>query len=381
MQTPLQIKASVLSNGIRLTDTLIENYGLPFLEKRRAYGNQDPLELRNVCIPQEIYIDPDNQKLIAAVNVNQESEWKIDFNSGSYFLTNDNLSENYKINFPLRPKFYDYNLQSGQNVSKIITLYGGASLGIFAYGKCHLVEIDKPCQYCSISQNRDKGTDFLKALGKEQIYEAVTLALQDTVTNASQIMLNGGNFEDMDKSFIHYINLLKSIDKAVKDSGKKIDIHIIVYPPKNLELINELEGLDIGIAMNTEVFNSELFEKYCPGKVVTAGREHILNALQKAVDVLGKGKVFSILVGGLEPVNSLSEGINLLAEKGITPIVNVLHTDPETPLENFPNPTPEIIFEMGSALQKVFKKHNLKPFYENCGRNSIDTEAYKELFN
>ncbi|SEA23359.1 hypothetical protein SAMN05443550_102370 [Pedobacter hartonius] len=193
-------------------------------------------------------------------------------------------------------------------------------------------------------------------------------------------MLNGGNFKDRDRSFLQYTSLLKSILRAVQDSGKEIDVHLIVYPPENLELLEELKGLDIGLAMNTEVFDIQLFEQYCPGKVETGGRQHIFDALEKAVSVLGKNKVYSILVGGLEPLESLKSGLAYLANMGVSPVINVLHTDPGTPLENFPKPTVEQILSMGKELQAIYTEYGFLPFYEDCGRNSIDSEAFKSLF-
>ncbi|WP_158795505.1 radical SAM protein [Pedobacter sp. L105] len=380
MYTPIQLKAELLSKGISLTENLINNFSVKYLEKRRAYGNPDPVELRHVRIPQELYLDPENLRLIVSINVETDSEWLLDYMDDIYFLINKNTYFKHIVSFPLKPAFYSQLLENKQKLSQIVTLYGGGSLGIFAYGKCHLVEINKPCHYCSISQNRDKGTDFVLTINPDLIYESVILALQDEECPAKQVMLNGGNFKDRDRSFLHYTSLLKSILRAVRDSGKKIDVHLIVYPPENLELLEELKDLDIGLAMNTEVFDIQLFEQYCPGKVETGGRQHIFDALEKAVSVLGKNKVYSILVGGLEPLESLKSGLTYLADMGVSPVINVLHTDPGTPLENFPKPTVEQILLMGKELQTIYSEYGFLPFYEDCGRNSIDSEAYKGLF-
>jgi len=382
MKSAVEVKADILSKGVKLSPSLLENYTLPFLEKRRAYGNPDPENLRKERIPQELYISPENERLISAVNVNMDSDWLLDYDEGDYLLKNGH--EEHTVSFPIRPEFYGYDLNlknRAVNLSSVATLYGGESLGIFAYGTCQLVEIGEPCHYCSIQQNREKeAKKFAYTISEEVMYHAVKNALKDAKANLSQVMLNGGNFPDMDKSFLHYVKLAKAAFKAIEESGREVELHLIVYPPKDLNLIEELRGLDVSIAMNTEIFDPVLFEKYCPGKVKTAGREHILSALDKAVEVLDKGNVFSILVGGLEPIESLSKGLHHLASRGITPVINVLHTDPGTPLENFPNPTPEFIKSMGIELQKVYDKYELSPFYMNCGRNSIDTEAFKKLF-
>ena len=133
--------------------------------------------------------------------------------------------------------------------------------------------------------------------------------------------------------------------------------------------------------MNTEVFSPELFQKYCPGKTKTLGQKNLFKALEKAVAILGPGRVYSILVGGLEPFDSLSKGLNFLADIGVTPVINVFHADPKTPLEGFPTPKPDEILYMGKLLQEVYAVNTyMSPFYRECGRNSLDSEAYMKLF-
>lgn len=380
MFTSIEIKASILSKGVSLTNRLIDNFGNEFLEKRRAYGNGDPLEYRQIRVPQELYIEPDGERLVAAVNIRKKhTPWQLDYEDNKYFLRYEN-DHFFNVTFPLRPDFYHYRMSNNKFVSQVITLYGGGSLGIFAYGKCNLVEIGKPCHYCSISQNRDKGTDFVLAISDLHIEEALMLSLKDSKNKVTQVMLNGGNFPDMNKSFLHYVHQAVRITEILKKANSNIETHLIVFPPKDLGLLRVLEGTDISIAMNTEIFDPMLFEKYCPGKVETAGREHILKALETAAKILPPKKVYSIFVGGLEPVESLRKGLHFLADRGVTPVINVLHTDPETPLENFPNPSENEILQMGEALQQIYTEYHFTPFYKNCGRNSIDTESYKKLF-
>jgi len=372
----VEIKASLLSNGLSISQSALDNYGPPFIEKRRGYGNQDPLNLRNRTIPQELYILPD--RLICAVNVNPNSKWELDFANGKYFIVNYK-GLRVEVDFPIRPRFYDEVISTGQKVSQIVTLYGGRTLAVFAYGNCAFFETGNPCHFCSLSQNRKKGTDFEHVVRPKQIEEALVVALNDT-TITSQVMINGGNFADLDKNFRYYARLAGKAREVIGRSASTVDLHLIVFPPKNLELIDELQSLGVSIAMNVEVFDPVLFRRYCPGKEKVVGRQHILKALEKAVSILGDGNVYSILVGGLEPIESLENGLNYLAERGVVPVINVLHTDPETPLENYPNPSVEYIIQAGKILQMVYDRYGFKPFYEDCGRNSIDTEAFRALF-
>jgi hypothetical protein len=370
-------KAELLSKGVVLSPRFLDNYGPPFIEKRRAYGSSDAIEVRDALLPQELFLLPD--QIVVAINVRQGSPWLLDYNNGYQLLGPD--GSRFEITFPMRPRFYDWVLNNGEKLSRLVTLYGGSSLGLFIYGNCALVDIGKACQYCSIEPNHRYGTDFAKIIRPDLLKEAVSRALHDSDTPASQVMLNGGNFQQPDRSFIYYVNAVRAARDAINQSGRDVELHLIVFPPKDLELFKELAELDVSVAINMEVFDPSLFERYCPGKHATAGQEHIRKALARAAEILGAGRVYSIVVGGLEPFQSMTMGMDQLADIGVTPVINVFHADPETPLASRSSPSTHEIISMGRALQELYTRHKyMRPFYLDCGRNALDTEAFRGLF-
>jgi hypothetical protein len=372
----IEIKAQILSHGLALDEHALRHYGPPFLEKRRAYGNQDPFAIRNRIIPQELYLLP--ERLVAAVNVRPSSPLRLLYDEGRFHVSNG-TEVDVSVDFPLRPQFYDAIMTSGQRVSQIITLYGGASLAIFGFGDCDLVQRDEACQYCSIGQNRTVEKDFPRVVKPADVEESIALALShDAVPR--QVMLNGGNLPDMDDSFRYYASLASAARRAIDASGKDVPLHLIVFPPRELDLLRLLVDLDVSVAINMEVFDPLLFERLCPGKQRLGGHSHILNALEAAVKVLGDKKVFSIVVGGLDNLKDLETGLRSLADRGISPVINVFHPDPGTPLESLSTPSPEVILRMGRMLQAVYCSNEFRPFYDGCGRNSLDTEAYLRMF-
>jgi len=372
----IEIKSGLLGNGINISPKALKNYTLPYLEKRRAYGNPDPNIARHYRMPQELYILPDN--LVVSVIFNKDSKWTLDYDD-EFYITNGNIKNT--VTFPIRPQFYDQKMKNGDNVSKIITLYGGSSLGIFVYGNCHMADINKACHYCSIKPNRSKVNEFENIIKPMQAYEAISLALEDKTIPITQVMINGGNLKYQNKNFSYYLSIVEQAEKAIKNSNMDIDLHLIASPPRDTYLLEDIRNYNLSIAINMEVFNKELFSKYVPGKNAIYGRDNILKSLEISSKLLGKNRVYSILVGGLEPIDSMYNGMIHLAELGVTPVINVLHIDPETPLEKHSRISPDFIMEMGSALQEIYSKYDLKPFYEGCGRNSIDTEAYYKLFD
>ncbi|MGA4605131.1 radical SAM protein [Pseudoalteromonas maricaloris] len=368
------IKACLLSDGVRVTEAFLNNYGAPFLEKRRAYGFSDPLSYKDTFLPQEIYLD--NEGTICAVNIRESSTWELDFDSGEFFLKSP-VSKQIPITFPRKPNFYDVSISSSKKGMNIATLYGGSSLGIFVSGRCRLVDIGKICKYCSIKVNHDQGVDFSNLIQAEEIYEVVKVALEKDTSTIGQVMINGGNFPDPDKGFRIYTECCRAARKAIDESGVDVELHLIAYPPENLSLIDELKHLGVCIAMNTEVHDKKVFSNICPGK----DKDHILSSLKHAAKVLGRGRVFSILVGGLEELNSLDEGIDMLIKNDIVPVINVFHPDPGTELGKQKAPAASDIVSMGKILQSYYSKFGVNtPFYSKCGRNSIDFEASKSMF-
>jgi hypothetical protein len=375
------LKAELLSHGVVPTESFLDMYGPPFLEKRRAYGNPDDVNYRVHTIPQELYILP--ERLICAVNIRRNSPWYLDWTKeDSYFVYNKGRPEQRAhVSFPLRPKFYDRTLTEGEPVQNFVTLYGGGSLGVFVNGRCSFNDVGQTCGFCSLAPNRSRQTEFPEILKAHQVRQALQYALEDNETPITQVMINGGNFRDMDNGFLYYVEIVRETRGAINSVGRDVELHLIVGPPRNLKLLKRLKDLNVSVAINLEVHDPDLFIQYCPGKHNVFGRDHVERALMACVDHLGPGHVYSIFVGGLEPVDSLATGMLHIAESGITPIVNVFHPDPDTSLANTPSPSPSEIIEMGRSLQAIFLKFSFaKPFYLDCGRNSIDTEAYYELF-
>ncbi|HEX8535164.1 MAG TPA: radical SAM protein [Allosphingosinicella sp.] len=369
-------KAELLSAGVDVSAEFLRRYGPPFLEKRRAYGNPDPDSVRHLTLPQELILEPDG--LVVSVNIRPRSPHKLDWDGG-FCIRGE--SGRIPITFPLRPQFYDYKTPDDLRLSRVITLYGGGALGIFIYGNCALVDMGKACQYCSIAPNRSHDVDFEKVIRPERIEETVFLALKDEAAPISQVMLNGGNFPDPDRSFLYYVEAARAARRAIDRSGRSVDLHLIVFPPRDLELLGELKGTGACVAMNSEVFDPELFARFCPGKEQVAGQGHMAAALRRGAEILGEGAVYSIIVGGLDDLATLSTGMQRLAGWGVTPVINVFHADPGTPMEQHPIPSAGSILEMGRALQEVFQANpRMRPFYLDCGRNSLDTEAYRGLF-
>ena len=69
-----------------------------------------------------------------------------------------------------------------------------------------------------------------------------------------------------------------------------------------------------------------------------------------------------------------------MAEHGVCPIINVFHNDFGTPMQNYKRPSVEELLEVGKELQAIYSKYGFTPYWDGCGRNSLDYEAKEGLF-
>ncbi len=371
-----EIKLELLSNGVAFEHGFLEAYGPEYIEKRWAYGNSDEMRL-GTRIPQEVKLGD----IIVAVHFVPTSPWKLTRSERGFCLKHDE-DEVTPISFPLRPEFYQMSLSSGIACKTIGTLYGGGSLGIFAHGQCYYFSIDKQCAFCSLQPTRSTYGDHVLDVKPDMAAELVEIALRTDAPAVKQVMLNGGNHRDNNAGFLKQVDILRRIYETL--AGLKhepqLEVHLITMPPDDLKLLDELRGMSVKIAINLEVFSPKRFEAISPGKSALYGRDKLIAALEKAVIILGAGNVYTIFVGGLEPIESLAKGLDFVAERGITPIINVFHKDPESKLARYPRASVQDLRKMGKALQLTFREYDCKPFYMNCGRNSLDSEAYYGYF-
>ena len=376
-KSAIEIKSALLSAGVRINDNVLVNYGPPYIEKRRAYGNQDPERFKSATIPQELLLG--EERLVCAININDDSSWELSYNesNGVYYVTDGQMQ--LDVDFPLRPEFYDSPAQvCGKKLNQVFTLYGGNCIGAFLTRHCAF-NAERACRYCSLENNSGNYDEFANTIDEKLLVMALEAILRGECS-FKQVMLNGGSWADPNTGFTRYVKTAFAAEAAIEANGRCLDLHLITSPPEDINVVSELTDASFQIAMNMEAYDEEVYRKYCPGKSKVVTREILIRSLARSVELLGQGNVYSILVGGLEPFDSLVAGMNYLASLGVVPVVNVLHIDPGTKMKETDRPTKEYILNAGYELQKIYRKYGFKPFYENCGRNSLDTEAYRGLF-
>lgn len=381
MNKGCRLKAELLSYGVRMSDEAIRRFSAPYLVKRRAYSNTDSEEFLAIDTPQEIIIMPEG--IVVGVTLNHTSPLCIDWADGRFFLrsaegTADWLSD---ITFTLRPSFYGMELTGGIRAESVLTYIFGHTLGIFVNTSCYFATPKRHCRYCSILANPARPKDNVRVLDADLVAEAVRLALMHDDGLVSSIFISGGNFSDFDESFLRYADIAKKTMAAVQSVGRSVRVMLSVFPPKDLSLLSVLQGTGLDILLGTEAFGPEAYARFCPGKSAVLTKERFEEALTCALAVLGRGHVYSIAIHGLEEDEALLSGVRHYAELGVCTIVNVLHKDPGTEINDMgvDIPAPASILRVAGEVARIYHDYGFDSSVAYGGRSSFDAECSRLL--
>lgn len=186
----------------------------------------------------------------------------------------------------------------------------------------------------------------------EDIKESFLFHLKNTKFN--KIMIGGASNNREYES-----KLIKNIIKFVREYTNK-SISIMSIPPTDFDEIVEYKKLGANeIAFNIEIFDENIAKKLMPGKGMISRKEY-LNALQKATEVFGKsGQVRSMLIIGLESLESFKNGVESLCKIGVAPMISPFRPMQNTRLEYFVPPIFKECQRYIEAALSITQKYNL----------------------
>ncbi len=377
LSNPAHIKLLLLSQGVRFLDDDLKLVGSRYSENRYYYNVSNQVEEFTNKIPSEILLPQDIESSIY-YNPNSELEIKYDGRNFGIFWEDTFL---FKIDFNHRPSFFDKPIGKNLLCQQAVSMYGRYVLGIFSNAFCFFFGRGEQCKFCSLQPSRQTlGADNLPLITPSIITEAIIVALKHEAARIKYIMYTCGTHIDPDASYQEQSNIIASVKKLFPKIGAH---HLTIMPTKNEQSLIALKtaGLD-SIAFDLEVFDKEMFKEYCPGKEKYFGYDSFFETFKLAKNIFGHSQVKVGFVGGLEPVESLAEGMNFFGKMGISPAVNVFHPDIGSDFSDKERPTVDYLLQMAKYQSKVYKTYSLEPVFPVGGRrSSLDTEIYRNFFD
>lgn len=284
----------------------------------------------------------------------RRSDYSIELENGKYYLAHKG-HEIFPIQFAERPKYYDLKTSDGTPMSRVATSNGDGGIFVAYSNECALKEKGLDCLYCNINATKDTYAEKEGITWKnpKQIGEAAAAAYKE---GARHITISGGFIPER-REVDYYIDVAESI----KEHTGLDDFNGtgVIGAPLDLSVIEKYKEAGYRtIAMNIEVWNKHIFKAIVPGKDANCGGwEHWVKALEYAVDVFGRGRVRSNIVGGIEPKQSTLEGIEYLASKGVVAYAGAWNPNPGSALEGHRTPEPAWHFDMAKKVAAILRKN------------------------
>lgn len=358
------LKTTVMLDGIRYSEALgaAAKHSLPnYFPYRFKPGEDDPTGTGKATIP--YLINTADETLIRVLG-NGDSGWSVTGNqSDGYRLVNDaNPSDTLDISFePL----HDWMQAKTSDDFPI------AQAGVSTHGDMMVINVAPGCEYflnkvdgkamrcafCSYGAP-DKRTAHLGQVAGQLEIPELTLSRMGEAMNAvmaeseiRHIYLVGGSLTDPELEGQRFLQLARAV-REYNSQDIPVTLGSGALPDATLEAFHEHELVD-AVCFNLEVWSKELFARVCPGKNNYVGYDEWIASLEKAVELWGRGRVYSAMVAGIElepdfgmewqqAAELVVDGVRDLCGRGIIPIYSLYYpvggkerSDYQSRLQNF----------------------------------------------
>lgn len=346
----MEIKAGILTDGIRYENAALEGVGTKYQEDSVFVFNYN-MARANPMIPPYGLRFPCGT--IVKTFTKSTSPYVAKREDGTLFLEKDGKFLT-TIEWWERPKFYDRFTSDGVAMNKIGTAEGKCGLAVCLAYYCSNWENNEQCRFCnmtpSVGYNKKEG---IVRPNPRHIGEVAAAFLEER--GILHLILTTGILPDTMAE-----DACVAVLEAIKEQTglEKVPSICPLGAPQDLKQIDRLHkaGLQV-FGLNLEVWNPDLFKYMCPGKARKVGRDQWLRAIEYAVSVFGRGYAYSAFVAGIEDRHSLLEGNEYLASMGCFPLIIPWIPVKTSYLENHRPPSPDWILDITAKNVDILAKY------------------------
>lgn len=283
----------------------------------------------------------------------RRSPFAIGYEEGRTFLSHQG-EELFPIEFQERPAYYGLRTSDGTDMHNVLVHNGDGTVIVGYSNECSLKEKGLDCLFCNVNATKDAYAEhegiFLKT--PQQVGEATAAAYKE---GNRHITITGG-FVPERRELEYYCDAAE----AIRELTGLDDFNgtATIGAPLDLKVLDKYKEAGFRtVAMNIEIWDRNIFKAICPGKEEQCGGyDHWVKALEHAVDVFGYGRVRSNIVAGIEPKQSILEGVEYLASKGVVCFAGAWRPNPGSALEGHRSPEPAWHFDLAKRVAAIHRK-------------------------
>lgn len=351
----IRLKTELLIEGLTLTDEAMTTVGQGGMEKvfwvfemtqatHKGTGDGSRPLPNDMLLPYDLYAD---------VRYSPKSPFKV-HKSGDAVILLKNGIEICEVRWPNRPDYYDKKTRSGEWMKKVASMRGDCGLRVCFDNACNYFAKKEQCKFCNIVPARQRNRDHVVTTKEaEDIYDVVKEAIIDNPVCSHLAMTAGAAKDDGLGNLPQILEKLKPLL-----AQKYFPIVTAITATRNIEETQYLCSTGISsVAFNLEIWDEKIFNEICPGKTRRVGRDRWIQSLKEARDLLKPARALSSFVVGLEPMESVLEGINYLSSEGIFPIMSPFIPMVGTDYEGKEAPSVDWVWEVHEKATDIIYKN------------------------
>ncbi len=298
----MDIKTNLLVHGCNI-DESVECPELALEKQTLLYTHSS--EKTKKRLPDDIILGRGECEVVSRIRFNPESPYCITSYQGKIVLFDQQKQLHHDVGFIPAPKSSGIEV-NGTPLHSMCSFLGKDLLGIIPSNYCFYFGQKAQCKFCEIWGTFKDEMDYRRSFKKVGLIKQCLQTVLENDPNFRHIAITTGNIKTYDYS-VEYYGLIGQALQEIEQFHSCEDVLATLMPPEKFELMKVMkDGGFNKIYYPLEVFNREQFAITCPGKN-NYGYDRMLDALSYAVDLFGKGNVYTNFVYGIQ---SLDENLN-----------------------------------------------------------------------
>ncbi|MDR1488030.1 MAG: nitrogen fixation protein NifB [Deltaproteobacteria bacterium] len=373
----VELAQRMLNSGINLDLDIIKELDFDdcYLEQIYSQFNMNHVSYTATKLP-DSFRSPSGYRFRLCFDPHSR-EYSIVKEGGAYVL-NHRGKALFEITFEPKPAWYNKDTSDGKKMCRVMQYVGRSKLTVSYSNECALQDKGLDCLFCNINATKKtfgelQGLDMKNPI---QIAQCVKAAFDE---GFRRFFVTGGFIPER-REVEYYVD----VAEAVRDiTGKEVfEGQAVIGAPLDLEVIDKYKAVGFdAIATNMEIWDTNIFKTICPGKEqICGGRDNWVRALEREVEVFGRGRVRSTFVAGIEPKQSLLEGLEYLISRGVVAQPSQWNPNPGSALEGHRAPKAEWFLDLTLKTYALYRKYGIthQDYYDTI--NGEDTVC-DYLFN
>jgi len=357
----LELKGDLLTEGVRATPAALEGVGTLYKEQNHGLFGWDFEDHGEEKLPDDFLLFDGT---VVQFRKNSRSPFLVDRAPDGRLLLWREGVELGTVSWLPRPAYYTLRTSDGTPMVKIGQIGGEDCFFVCYNNYCSHFARKKECLFCNLVDTTKKYRSVITRKQADQIGEAAAAAFREGV--AKHILMTGGCFGNERE-----VDVVETILAAIRrhTGFERIPGTLLPSPPRDLAVLARYRDAGIGaVAFSLEIWDEPLYRALCPGKAEETPRRRFLEIVEEAVRLFGPGNVYGVFVMGLEPADTLAEGVDRLSSLGAHIVPFVWSPNPGSRLHGHRAPRGAWYAQHVRRFAEVVAAKKLPPSVNHCRR-------------